>query len=355
MCTRQKPHDQRQASDPSSRQSAAGMPKAELHVHLEGLITPETQVRIANRNGIALKETTADQIRESMDFTELRGFLASYNRVLELFQTEQDYFEVAFEYLQTCAEQNIRHTEIHFDPQLHMGRGIEPEVFMPGIRRAREKAEQELDVTSQLIFGIYWDQGGITGQEAMEILRPSFDQIVAIGLYPDDVEKYTPVEKFEGIVRAARAAGLYVTAHCNSEQPHSVEAITKCIRLLKVDRIDHGTDVIRDDALCDEVVRKNICFTTCPTAYNNTPPRRLKEIREMLERGVNVTVNSDDPAFMSDRYQGDIYGLLNRDHGFSLTDLQNFSGNAIRSSWIDDARTQKLLRDLENYTQKVAG
>lgn len=330
------------------------MPKAELHVHIEGSIRPATMLRLAEKNGVRLGATTVEELCSSFDFEdELLGFLPAYNRGLEAIREEEDFYEVTFEYLEKCDQQNVLHTEMHLDPQMHIARGIELSTVMAGVTRARQEALRKFGLTSGIILGLYCDHAGATAEETLRAAMAHKGDFVAVGFYPFDVEGYKPVDRFGDVVELAKSHGYRVTAHCNIGQRESVDAIRLCVRELDLDRIDHGADVVFDDELVEEVKDKGTCFTVCPNEGPNRPgPWYTDQLRTMLERGINVTVNSDDPGYFFQRYLGDVMAVLGSKADFSETDMTIFSRNAIESAWLGEPLKQQNLSRLQSFLDR---
>ena len=285
-----------------------GMPKAELHVHVEGTLEPELRVRLAERNGVELPYRTADELAASYAYQDLSSFLALYFSGMDVLQTEQDFFELTYEYLRRVHAQNVVYTEMHFDPQAHTSRGIAFDTVISGIRRAQEMAQDELGIRSHLILGILRDMSAESAMEALEQSLAYRDRIVGVGL--DSDEKGNPPVKFRDVFERARAEGYKLTMHCDHLQENSVEHIRQCLDVMGVDRIDHGYHVLDDEGLIEDVRRRQVCLTFCTTSNPSDPaPRRAAELKRALELGLNVTVNTDDPAYMRSYYLSEV--LLN--------------------------------------------
>ena len=317
-------------------------------MHLEGAIQPETKLRLAARNGISLTETSAQQIRASYDFNDLQGFLTSFNGGVETLVREEDFYEVTREYLQRCHRDNVLHAELHVDPQLHLGRGIDLSTFMDGIQRAREEVNHSMGISSALILALYWQLEGLSASEVFEASSSYQEDITAIGFYPFSVDGWTAPEKFLPLAKAARARGHRITAHCNNRQSQSLETIRQCVRVLDVDRVDHGVDVVDDPTMLEEIKTKGLCLTVCPTESLNRPgPRFADEFRTLLDAGLRVTANSDDPAYFLDRYLPEILQELQQKIDLSEAELVQLSRNAFESAWLDDERKQQHLTRLD--------
>ena len=325
-----------------------GIPKAELHVHVEGVIEAEAKLRLADRNGVTLAHDSADAIRASYDFTDMHGFLRAYNEGLATFVHAIDFYEVTREYLDRVREQNVRYAELHFDPQLHIERGVALETAIEGITQAMREGE-DVDIESALIMGVYRDAGGVSALDLVRQSEPYRDTIVALGLYPYDVSSKTEAAEFVAAVEAGRKLGYRITAHCNVGQPDSVQTIWDYIETVNLDRIDHGADVLADPALVDEVIRRGLCLTVCPIEGVSRPLRFVEELPRLIDAGLMITVNSDDPAYFLGRYLGDMLQTVNQRIGIDRDDIIALQRNAFASSWLPAARKRDHLAALEAF------
>ena len=225
-------------------------------------------------------------------------FLRWYYSGMDVLWTEQDFYELTYAYLQRVHAQNVVYTEMHFDPQAHTSRGIAFDTVISGIRRAQEVA---LGIRSQLILGILRDMSAESAMEALEKSLAYRDWIVGVGL--DSDEKGNPPVKFREVFERARAEGYKLTMHCDHLQENSVEHIRQCLDVIGVDRIDHGYHVLDDEGLIEDVRCRQMCLTFCTTSPpSSAAPRRAAELKRALELGLNVTVNTDDPAYMRSYY-----------------------------------------------------
>jgi adenosine deaminase len=326
------------------------MPKAELHVHVEGTLEPEMRLRLAERNRVELPYSSAEELVASYGYRDLSSFLALYFSGMDVLLTEQDFFDLTYAYLQRVCEQNVVYTEMHFDPQAHTSRGIAFDTVIKGIRRAQEMAHDELGVRSQLILGILRDMSAGSAMETLERSLPYRDWIVGVGL--DSDEKGNPPVKFRDVFERARAEGYRLTMHCDHLQENSVEHIRQCLDVIGVDRIDHGYHVLDDDDLVEEVRRQQVCLTFCTTATPSSPvPRRAAELKAALELGLNVTVNTDDPAYMRSCYMSEV--MLNTQQAVGLTrgQIAELARNAFRSAWIGKEERDRYLAAVDEYAR----
>ena len=324
-----------------------GLPKAELHLHIEGTLEPEMLFELAQRNGIKLPYNSVLEIKEAYDFKNLQSFLDIYYQGSEVLQKEQDFYDLTWAYLQKAASQNVRHTEIFFDPQTHTSRGISFETVYHGIYDALQAGEAELGISSQLILCFLRDR---SAEEAMATLKealPYKDTIIAVGL--DSAEKGNPPSKFKVIFDWARAEGFLTVAHAGEEGPP--EYIWEAIKLLEVSRIDHGVRSVEDPELLDYLADQQIPLTVCPLSnielkvFDSMKDHTLKQL---LELGLCATVNSDDPAYfggyVSKNYQA-AHSALN----LSKQALYQLAKNSFEASFLSSERRQRLIAELEDY------
>jgi adenine deaminase len=274
----------------------ASLPKAELHLHIEGTLEPELMFELARRNGIALPHSSVDALRRAYDFRDLQSFLDLYYQGAGVLQTRQDFYDMTAAYFRKAASQNVRHAEIFFDPQTHTHRGIAFETVISGIHDAQRDAERDFGVTSKLILCFLRHLDEYDALRTLEEALPFRDSLVAVGL--DSSERGHPPGKFARVFARAREAGLFAVAHAGEEGPP--EYIREALDILKVRRIDHGVRCLEDPELVDRLVAEQIPLTVCP--LSNIRLRVFDTIRDhplraMLARGLKVTINSDDPAY----------------------------------------------------------
>ncbi|GMA28477.1 adenosine deaminase [Arenivirga flava] len=326
---------------------AHGLPKAELHLHLEGTLEPELKFALAERNGIELAETTVEQVRATYDFTDLTSFLAVYYPAMQVLQTADDFHDLAWAYLQKAASQGVVHAEMFFDPQAHTSRGVPFSEVIGGYRRAIVRAERELGVSGELILCFLRD---FSAEYAMATLMEALAYkpwILGVGL--DSDERGNPPEKFAAVFARARQEGFLLTMHCDIDQVGSIDNIRTVLTGIAVDRIDHGTNIVEDPSLVALAIEKGIGFTTCPVSNSFvTEQMKADEIVQLLRAGAKVTVNSDDPAYFGG-YVGDNYAALAAQASLSAADLVQLARNSFEASWLTPARRDAYLADLERY------
>lgn len=272
------------------------LPKAELHLHLEGSLEPELLFRLAERNKIALPWNDVDALRSAYNFGNLQEFLDLYYAGADVLRTEQDFYDLTWAYLQKCEEQNVVHTEPFYDPQTHTDRGIPFEVAMRGISGALADGRELLGISSGLILSFLRHLPEEAAFKALEQAMPFRDAFFAVGL--DSSEMGHPPSKFERVFAKARAEGFLAVAHAGEEGPP--EYIWEALDLLKVSRIDHGVRAAEDPKLIQRLIDEQIPLTVCPLSNTKLcvfEDMSQHNILQMLEQGVKVTVNSDDPAY----------------------------------------------------------
>ncbi|MYC07422.1 MAG: adenosine deaminase [Chloroflexi bacterium] len=325
-----------------------GLPKAELHVHLEGTLEPEMRVRLAGRNGVDLPYRTADELAASYEYRDLQSFLALYFSGMDVLLTEQDFFDLTYAYLRRVRAQNVVYTEMHFDPQAHTSRGIAFDTVISGIRRAQEAAQDTLGIRSQLILGFLRDMSVESAMETLTDSLPYKDWIIGVGL--DSDEKDNPPVKFREVFERARAEGYMLTMHCDHLQENSVEHIRQCLDVIGVDRIDHGYHALDDAGLIAEARRQQVCLTFCTTATPTNPtPRRAAELKRALELGLNVTANTDDPAYMRSYYMSEVLANTQQAVGLTRGQVAQLARNAFRSAWVGEDERDGYLAAVDGY------
>ncbi|MBL8149717.1 MAG: adenosine deaminase, partial [Blastocatellia bacterium] len=272
------------------------IPKAELHIHIEGSLEPETMFAIAQRNSVKLRFDSIEQVRKAYQFTDLQSFLDIYYEGMQVLLYEQDFYEMTWAYLEKASQDNVRHTEIFFDPQAHTERGVKFETVVNGIYRALKDAKEKLNISSKLIACFLRHLSEESAMETLQQILSAKDKIVAVGL--DSSEVGHPPSKFKQVFEKARNEGLLTVAHAGEEGPP--EYVWEAIDLLKVSRIDHGVRAIEDSLLVEKLCRNQIPLTVCPLSNVKLCVfKTLQEhnLKKLLDLGLCVTINSDDPAY----------------------------------------------------------
>ena len=323
------------------------MPKAELHVHLEGTLEPEHIFELAQRNGIELEYDTAEQVIDAYDFHDLPSFLAIYYAAMNVLRTERDFYELAYKYFERAAADNVVYVEPFFDPQAHTSRGVDFETVINGIKQAQAEAQKNLGVESNLIMCFLRDMSAESAMEHLEMSLPFKHSIIGVGL--DSDEKDNPPAKFSEVFARARAEGYKLTMHCDVNQKDILEHIRECLELIDVDRIDHGVNCLEDEALVKEIVKRGLGLTVCPVS-NRFVVQSLtsSEIRTMLAKGIKATINSDDPAYFR-AYMNDNFIALAEEGNFSKAEIIQLSQNAFEIAWLSEDRRQHYLEQLHRF------
>lgn len=303
------------------------LPKAELHLHLEGSLEPELLFALAERNKIKLPWNDVEALRGAYAFNNLQEFLDLYYQGADVLRTEQDFYDLTWAYLLKCKAQNVIHTEPFFDPQTHTDRGIPFEVVLRGIKQALVDGEKQLGITHGLILSFLRHLSEEEAFNTLEQAMPFRDAFIAVGL--DSSELGHPPSKFQRVFAKARSEGLYAVAHAGEEGPPAY--IWEALDLLKVKRIDHGVRAIEDERLMQRLIDEQIPLTVCPLSNTKLcvfDDMRQHNILTMLERGVKVTVNSDDPAYFGG-YVGENFAALYDSLGMSKEQAQRLAQNSL--------------------------
>ncbi|MBC7599641.1 MAG: adenosine deaminase, partial [Polaromonas sp.] len=272
------------------------MPKAELHIHIEGSLEPELIFALAQRNGVALPYASVDELRSAYAFTNLQSFLDIYYAGASVLITEQDFYDMTRAYLLRAAQDNVIHTEIFFDPQTHTARGVAIQTVIQGLHRACTDAQAELGISAALILCFLRHLPEEDAFETLEQALPYRDLIVGVGL--DSGELGNPPENFARVFARCRELGLHLVAHAGEEGPPAY--IWTALDLLRVERIDHGVQAIKDPALMQRLSTDRIALTVCPLSNLKLcvfPDLAQHNLRQLLDAGLAATVNSDDPAY----------------------------------------------------------
>lgn len=310
------------------------LPKAELHLHLEGSLEPELMFELAKRNGIELPYASADEVRAAYEFTDLQSFLDIYYQCADVLRTEQDFYDMTWAYLLHCQQDGVVHTEPFFDPQTHTDRGIAFETVITGIHRALQDGEAKLNITSGLILCFLRHLSEEAAFATLDEAKPHLDKIIGVGL--DSSEVGHPPEKFARVFDAAGELGLHRVAHAGEEGP--AEYIDTALARLQVERIDHGVRCVDDPELVEALAKTRIPLTVCP--LSNTRLKVYEAMTEhpiltLLEKGLCVTVNADDPAFFGGYLVDNYMALVS---ALSLTEEQAIAlaANSIEAAFIDE-------------------
>jgi adenosine deaminase len=325
----------------------AGLPKCELHLHLEGTLMPDLKLRLAERNGIDIGQTTVEEIEATYQFDSLTSFLAVYYPAMQVLVTADDFRDLAYDYLTRAAAQNVRYVEMFFDPQAHTSRGVPFETVIEGYHRATVDAQADLGIRSELILCFLRDMSAESAMEALLSSLPHKDLIIGVGL--DSDERGNPPSKFAEVYARAREEGYHLTMHCDIDQEGSIENIRQAIWDIGVERIDHGTNIVESPELVAEAKKRGLGFTCCPVSNRFvTSDMKATEIVTLLRDGLRVTVNSDDPAYF-DAYVAENYVALAEKADLEPAELVRLARNAFEIAWLDPAERDGYLAEVDAY------
>lgn len=333
----------------SAAEFLRGLPKAELHVHIEGTLEPEMLFAMAQRNGIETSHGSVEELRAAYEFTNLQEFLDIYYVGAGALQTEQDFREMTLAYLRRAAADGVRRAEIFFDPQTHTDRGIAFDVFMPGMSSAIETARDESGISADLIMCFLRH---LSAEAAMETLEQSLrfrDEFIGVGL--DSSEVGFPPGIFTDVFARAGAEEMHLVAHAGEEGPP--EYIWGALDILNVERIDHGVRALEDDALVARLVADQVPLTVCP--FSNVKLGGFSELGEhtlprMLDLGLKATINSDDPAYFGG-YVGDNYVGVHEALDLSLEQMVKIARNSLEATFLPVDEKATMLAELDDYVE----
>jgi adenosine deaminase len=328
-----------------------GLPKAELHLHIEGTLEPELMLALGARNGVNVPYADADEARAAYRFSDLRSFLNLYYRGMQVLRHEADFYELTAAYLRRAHGDGARHVEVFFDPQSHVVRGVPFDEVVAGMAAAFADGERELGVSSRLLMCFLRDESPTSAREVLRRALRHRDLIVGVGL--DSAEVGHPPRDFAAIFSEARAAGFVTVAHAGEEGP--ADYVSEALDVLAVRRIDHGVHAIDDPALVARLRREHVTLTMCP--LSNLRLRVVDELAahplaRLLRAGVAVTVNSDDPAYFGG-YLVDNYLAVARALRLDRADLVALARNSITGSLLPDERRAVLLAELDELADRI--
>jgi adenosine deaminase len=323
------------------------MPKVELHIHIEGSLEPELMFELAERNGVPLRFNSVEEVRKAYQFTDLQSFLDIYYEGASVLLEETDFYDMTWAYLEKVSSQNVRHSEIFFDPQTHTDRGVPFETVINGIRRAQMDAERQLNITSKLIMCFLRHLSAEAAMQTLKEALPYKDWIVAVGL--DSSEVGNPPTKFSAVFDEARLQGFLTVAHAGEEGPP--EYIWQTLDLLQAKRVDHGVRSEGDAKLVERLAKEQIPLTVCP--LSNVKLRGFEtmedhNLKRLLDLGLRVTVNSDDPAYFGG-YMTENYLAVQKALDLDLEDINQLAQNAIQATFLGQVEKQRLLDELDAY------
>jgi len=330
----------------------AGLPKAELHLHIEGTLEPELMFSLAQRNNITLPYQSVEDIRQAYQFSNLQSFLDIYYQGAAVLVTQQDFHDLTFAYLEKLQRQNVRHVEIFFDPQTHTDRGVEFVTVVSGIQSALEEAQQRYGISSVLIMCFLRHLSAEAAMQTLAQALPFQHLIHAVGL--DSGESGNPPEKFVDVFTRAREQGYRCVAHAGEEGP--ADYIWQALKQLKVERIDHGVRCDEDPALVSYLREQRIPLTVCPLSntalkvYSNMTDHN---IIKLLDEGLLVSINSDDPAYFGG-HLNDNYLAVQRAFSLNKAVLAKLARHSFEASFLRDSEKQTHLKEIDEYLQRLA-
>lgn len=324
-----------------------GLPKTELHLHIEGSLEPEQMFEFAKRNKVDLPFANVEEIRAAYEFSELQDFLDIYYQGMGVLQTEQDYYDLTWAYLEKVHGQNVIHVEIFFDPQGHTERGVPFDTVINGIHRALEDGEKKLGISFHLIMSFLRHLSEEDGFKTLEQALPHKDKIKAVGL--DSSELGHPPSKFERLYERCREEGFLTVAHAGEEGPP--EYVYEALDLLKIDRIDHGNRSLEDEDLTVRIAQSGMALTVCPLSnykLAGVTDMRQHPIKKMLDKGLKATVNSDDPAYFGG-YMNENYMAIVEALNLSRDDVITLARNGVEATFCTETEKEKMRGQLESY------
>ena len=325
----------------------AGLPKAELHLHIEGSLEPELMFELAQRNGVVIPFASVDEVRAAYAFANLQDFLDIYYQGMGVLHTEQDFHDLTAAYLARAHADHVRHVEIFFDPQGHTARGIAFATVLNGITRALDEAETRHGITSKLIMCFLRHLSEADAEATLDEALPYLDRIDGVGL--DSSEVGHPPSKFQRVFARARTLGLKIVAHAGEEGPPAY--VHEALDLLKVDRIDHGNRSLEDPALTRRLAAEGICLTVCPLSNLKlcvVDDLAAHPLRVMLGAGLVATVNSDDPSYFGG-YVNANYQAVADALDLSRAELITLARNSFTGSFLDDEAKARHLAAITAY------
>lgn len=322
------------------------IPKAELHLHIEGTLEPELMMRLARQNSVHIPYSSVEEIRKAYEFSDLQSFLDIYYAGAQVLIEEQDFYDLTWVYLKRAADDNVRHVEIFFDPQTHTERGVRFETALDGIYRALEDGTSNLGISFALIMCFLRHLSVDEAMATLEQSLPYKSKIRAVGL--DSSEVGHPPAKFVAVFDRARGEGFLTVAHAGEEGPP--EYIREALDLLKVRRIDHGVRSLEDPALVERLAEEQVPLTVCPLSniklrvFDTLADHNLKKL---LEAGLCVTINSDDPAYFGG-YVGENFLRTQRALHLNACDIQLLARNSFDASFLSDDKKQRHILDIDS-------
>ena len=327
------------------------IPKAELHLHIEGSLEPELMFAMAKKNGVKIKYKNVEELRAAYDFNNLQEFLDLYYAGADVLLTEEDFYNLTMAYLKKAHEDNVMHTEIFFDPQTHTVRGVAFESVVNGIVRALDDGEKQMGISSHLIMCFLRHLDEKSAMETLDFALDHKDKIIAVGL--DSSELGNPPNKFANVFKRAQKEGFLTVAHAGEEGPASY--VWEALDLLNVMRIDHGVRSIDDKKLMAELAKRQIPLTVCPLSnvkLKVVSDLKYHPLKKMLDKNLMVTINSDDPSYFGG-YVNQNYLEVARALNLTKDDILTLAKNSFQSSFLSDTEKQRFMKQLETKDKEL--
>ncbi len=329
-----------------------GLPKAELHLHMEGTMEPELFLKIAARNGMEVPYSEPDEVRERLRTAhDLPSFIEIYEELIGVVKYPEDIRDITLHYYRKAYSQGVRHVEMYFDPQLHLERGMGLDQVFEGLAMGKAAAESEMELTIGFIMAFLRDRPAETAMQVLEDAKPWHKQLMGVGL--DNPEVVNFPEKFKEVYAKAKGYGLRLTSHCDVGQKNTIENHWGVIRTLGVERIDHGLNVLDDPELLAEVKARGIGLTGVPSLFYREIPGRLEyragAVKGLLDAGVEISIHSDDPGMKRGLYVGDLMLRAQSVTGMTRADLVALAKNSFRTAWISDTERAYYLAMIDDY------
>ncbi len=324
-----------------------GLPKTELHLHIEGSLEPELMFELAKRNKIKLPYASVEEVRKAYEFSELQDFLDIYYQGMGVLQNEQDFYDLTMAYLEKMHAQKVMHVEIFFDPQGHTDRGVSFGTVINGITSALKTGREKLGITSRLIMCFLRHLDELSAEKTLDAALFHKTKIHGVGL--DSSELGHPPSKFKNVFARARNEGFKLVAHAGEEGPPAY--VEEALDILKIDRLDHGNRSLEDKTLTARLVQSQIALTVCPLSnykLAGVTDMRKHPLKEMLDKGLNATINSDDPAYFGG-YMTENYNAVAEALKLSVPEITTLARNGINATFCTDDEKAVMHKTLDTY------
>ncbi|AKP66178.1 adenosine deaminase [Companilactobacillus ginsenosidimutans] len=332
-----------------SREFIDGLPKSELHVHLEGTLEPELKLKLAQKNNINIGQETIEDVEATYHYDDLASFLAVYYPGMDVLQTTDDFYELAMSYLNKAKSQGVRHVEMFFDPQAHVVRGVPLNCVMEGFYQACVDA-RAMNIDAHLIMCFLRDMSARSAIDLLNAAKPYRSKILGIGL--DSDEHHNPPLKFMLPFSMAVEQGYHITMHADVDQVDSIDHIKQALEIINVERLDHGTNIVEDKDMVDWVNHLHLGLTSCPLSNKLITDNDLKgdEILDLLDEGVKISINSDDPAYFGG-YIADNYEALVKEYKVTPEQVVQLAKNSFETAWLSEKQKEMYLEEIDKYVE----